>query len=253
MARVACGIVALARVLSTADAFVPGPSIRALRPVQLGARLSMSRHDGASDDGHFFKLTKGLMEFGARDEVELVVYEEHDYMHRYITQSPERVILSTWDSDLVDRKEQNVFRLTTRPVQFVSLNLQPCIELMVWPEDEQLHIKSIDCSILGVEHVLGKKFADSLKVEVTGRLKAVPEVRGNNNRAAVRLVGEVVFFTSGQLPFLLAMTPRPVLESAASTVNKRIMSYAKTRFINNLAEDFERWMAVNTPRSKLPV
>lgn len=201
----------------------------------------MSSQDSEAGDGHFFRMTKGLMEFGARDEVELFVDEEHGHMHRYIMQSPERVILSTWDSDLVDRKAQNVFRLTTRPVQFVTLNLQPCIELMVWPEDEQLHIKSMDCSILGVEHVLGRKFAESLKVEVTGRLKAVPDVRGNKGRS-VRLVGEVVFFTSGQLPFLLAMTPRPVLESAAFTVNKRIMSYAKTRFINNLAEDFGRWM-----------
>lgn len=59
----------------------------------------------------------------------------------------------------------------------------------------------------------------------------------------MKLVGEVVFFTSGQLPRLLALTPRQILESAAVTVNKKIMSYAKGRFIRNLAEDFERWAA----------
>lgn len=59
----------------------------------------------------------------------------------------------------------------------------------------------------------------------------------------MRLVGEVVFFTSGRLPRLLALTPRQILESAAVTVNKRIMGYAKNRFIQNLADDFEKWVA----------
>jgi hypothetical protein len=57
------------------------------------------------------------------------------------------------------------------------------------------------------------------------------------------LVGEVVFVTSGQLPSLLSLTPRPVLESAAIAINRRIMSYAKGKFVKNLAKDFNRWSA----------
>lgn len=36
------------------------------------------------------------MEFGTVDRVEMVLYEEHALIHKYITESPDRIILATW-------------------------------------------------------------------------------------------------------------------------------------------------------------
>ena len=36
------------------------------------------------------------MEFGTVDRVEMVLYEETSLIHRYITESPDRIILATW-------------------------------------------------------------------------------------------------------------------------------------------------------------
>ena len=47
-------------------------------------------------EGEFFRLRGGVMEFGTVDKVEMVLYEEHALIHRYITESPDRIILATW-------------------------------------------------------------------------------------------------------------------------------------------------------------
>lgn len=44
----------------------------------------------------FFRLSQGRMEFGTVDRVEMVLYEEADVIHQYISESPDRVILATW-------------------------------------------------------------------------------------------------------------------------------------------------------------
>lgn len=41
-------------------------------------------------------------------------------------------------------------------------------------EDDHLIVESQECSINGLEQVLGSSFASSLKVEVRGKLKAIP-------------------------------------------------------------------------------
>ena len=66
--------------------------------------------------------------------------------------------------------------------------------------------------------------------------------------AGVKLVGEVLFFTSGKLPTFLPLTPKSVLERAALVVNKRIMEYAKGKFSKNLAADVQEWVALTNRR-----
>jgi hypothetical protein len=202
------------------------------------------------------------MEFGTEDEVELLLWEEPALIRRYLTERPDRVLLATWDAELVDRQARDVFRLTTKPMSFVHLSLQPSIdvrltaapplldnEFVKHEEDGGQHlllVESLAHSMNGMEQILGQRFAESLKIDVTGKLRAVPPPLGPGGikgRGPVRLVGEVVFVTSGQLPLLFSFTPRPVLEGAAIAINRRIMSYAKGKFIKNLAKDFDRWAA----------
>lgn len=70
-------------------------------------------------------------------------------------------------------------------------------------------------------------------------------MHAHTDKSGVKLVGEVLFLTSGKLPMFLSLTPKSVLERAALVVNSRIMNYAKGRFMRNLAADVEAW-ASNT-------
>ncbi|EWM26239.1 Protein of unknown function DUF1997 [Nannochloropsis gaditana] len=224
-------------------------------------RVRSSRGNSeASSPKEFFRLARGKMEFGTVDEVELLLWDEPALIRRYLTESPDRVLLATWDAELVDRRARDVFRLTTKPMSFVHLSLQPSIDVRLTaippeagreegaPESggHLLSVESLGHSMNGLEQILGQRFAESLRIDVTGKLRAhVPPARPGDSkgRGPVRLVGEVVFVTSGQLPSLLSLTPRPVLESAAIAINRRIMSYAKGKFVKNLAKDFNRWSA----------
>lgn len=40
------------------------------------------------------------MEFGTVDRVEMVLYEDHSLVHKYITESPDRIILATWGASV---------------------------------------------------------------------------------------------------------------------------------------------------------
>ncbi len=139
----------------------------------------------------------------------------------------------------MDRKGRDVFRLTTKPLQFITLNLQPSIDVKVSTGAEALVVESLAHSMNGMEQLLGQRFAQSLKIEVKGELRAVP---GTQGPGLTKLVGDVQFFTSGQLPSIFSLTPRPVLEGATTAINRRIMSYAKGMFVRNLALDFDAWV-----------
>ncbi len=230
---------------------------------------SRSRSSSSSSSGNepsqkeFFRLAQGKMEFGTVDEVELLLWEEPALIRRYLTERPDRVLLATWDAELVDRQASDVFRLTTKPMSFVHLSLQPSIDVRLTAApplslendvsnigvdggQHLLLVESLAHSMNGMEQILGQRFAESLKIDVTGKLRAVPPPLGPGGirgPGPVRLVGEVVFVTSGQLPLLFSFTPRPVLEGAAIAINRRIMSYAKGKFVKNLAKDFDRWAA----------
>lgn len=229
------------------------------------ASRSRSRSSSGNEPSQkeFFRLAQGKMEFGTVDEVELLLWEEPALIRRYLTEMPDRVLLATWDAELVDRQDRDVFRLTTKPMSFVHLSLQPSIDVRLTAapplslENEVgnvgvdggqhlLLVESLAHSMNGMEQILGQRFAKSLKIDVTGKLRAVPPPLGPGGvrgPGPVRLVGEVVFVTSGQLPLLFSLTPRSVLEGAAIAINRRIMSYAKGKFVKNLAKDFDRWAA----------
>ncbi len=243
-------------LLGTTQAFrLPLPSTTHLSSLPLHSqRAGASARGGGGgkgDEREFFRLAQGKMEFGTMDQVELLLYEEHALVRRYLTQEPTRVLYSTWDAELVDRKAQDVFRLTTKPMSFVNLNLQPSIDVRLTAsaaeytdgdeEDYLLLVESLAHSMNGMEQILGQRFADSLKIEVQGKLRAVPPPAGTRAGGPVKLVGEVAFYTSGDLPLLFSLTPRPVLQGAAIAINRRIMSYAKGKFVKNLAVDFDRW------------
>jgi len=227
----------------------------------LSAASSSSSSGNEPSQKDFFRLAQGKMEFGTVDEVELLLWEEPALIRRYLTERPDRVLLATWDAELVDRQALDVFRLTTKPMSFVNLNLQPSIDVRLTAapplsaenkndEDDGgqhlLLVESLAHSMNGMEQILGQRFAESLKIDVTGKLRAVSPPLGPGGikgRGPVRLVGEVSFVTSGQLPLLFSFTPRPVLEGAAIAINRRIMTYAKGKFVKNLAKDFDRWAA----------
>lgn len=158
----------------------------------LSAASSSSRGGGSEpSQKEFFRLAQGKMEFGTVDEVELLLWEEPALIRRYLTERPDRVLLATWDAELVDRQARDVFRLTTKPMSFVNLNLQPSIDVRLTAappllenelakhehEDGGQHlllVESLAHSMNGMEQILGQRFAESLKIDVTGKLRAVP-------------------------------------------------------------------------------
>lgn len=104
----------------------------------------------------------------------------------------------------MQKKGQDVYQLTTRPVQFVTVSLQPSLDikvrpasletaaahtpvvadlgilacgglllLQVWQEGEHLMIESLAHEMPGIERLLGNTLASTLKIEVKGKLRAV--------------------------------------------------------------------------------
>ncbi|BAY28349.1 hypothetical protein NIES2107_01760 [Nostoc carneum NIES-2107] len=178
--------------------------------------------------------------FTASQSVEIAVPKQPIPIQHYLRQ-PQRLVHALVDNNRIQQLSEEVFRLKMRPLTFMSLSLQPTVDMRVWAESNgTICLRSVGCEILGVEYI-NQRFALNLK----GYLSPSQLSTGTHLQGKADLEVQV------ELPPPFCFTPKPILETTGNGLLKSVLLTVKQRLLHQLLADYRRWVISQTNVQKL--
>ena len=174
-------------------------------------------------------------EFVASQSVEITVPEQPVPIQHYLRQ-PQRLVHAIADSNRIEQLSQECYRLKMRPLDFMSLQFQPTVDLKVWADSEgTVHLKSIGCQILGLDYI-NQRFALDLK----GKLYPY------QNNGVTQLKGRADLKVSVDVPLPFSLTPKPIIETTGNGLLKSVLVRIKQKLMHQLLVDYRQWANCDT-------
>ncbi|QIR37316.1 DUF1997 domain-containing protein [Tolypothrix sp. PCC 7910] len=171
----------------------------------------------------------------ASQSVEIAVPKQPIPIQHYLRQ-PQRLVHALVDNNRIQQISEEVFRLKMRPLTFMSLSLQPTVDMRVWAESNgTIYLRSVGCEILGVEYI-NQRFALNLK----GYLSPSQLSTGTYLQGKADLEVQV------ELPPPFCFTPKPILETTGNGLLKSVLLTVKQRLLHQLLADYSRWVISQT-------
>jgi hypothetical protein len=143
--------------------------------------------------------------------VDFPVVERSIPIQHYLRQ-PQRLVKAIAHTSQMDILGGDRYRLRMRPLHFLSLTLQPVVEMQVWL-DKTGHLL---LKLLGELH--------------TQKVNDITHIRG-----CAELEVAVA------IPFPLSLTPQPLIEVAGQSLLKGVLATMKQRLSHHLLADYELW------------
>lgn len=178
--------------------------------------------------------------FSASLSVEIAVPEQPIPIQYYLRQ-PQRLVNALIDPSRVQSLSEEVFRLKMRPLNFMSLSIQPTVDMRVWASSHgTIHLQSVGCEIIGVEYI-NQRFALNLKGYLSPQ----------QLKTGTYLKGQADLEVQVDLPLPFSLTPTPILETAGNGLLKSVLLTIKQRLLNQLLADYRRWVISQTDEMTL--
>jgi hypothetical protein len=169
-------------------------------------------------------------QFVASQSVEIAVPEQPIPIQHYLRQ-PQRLVHAIAETNRIEQLGQECFRLKMRPLDFMSLNFQPTVDLKVWADsDGTVHLRSIRCEILGLDYI-NQRFALDLK----GKLYP------SQNKGVTHLKGRADLKVNVDIPLPFSLTPKPILEATGNGLLKSVLVRIKQKLMHQLLLDYRQW------------
>ncbi|MBF1999678.1 MAG: DUF1997 domain-containing protein [Synechococcales cyanobacterium C42_A2020_086] len=169
--------------------------------------------------------------FFASQSVELAVSQQPIPIQHYLRQ-PQRLIKALVEPSRVEPLSEEHFRLKMRPLNFVSLTVQPTVDMRVWAEPTGvIHLRSVGCEIRGVEYI-NQRF----HLDLVGQLSP-QQITGQTY-----LQGQANLRVQVALPPPLWFTPKPLLETAGNGLLRSVLLTIKQRLVHQLLSDYAQWV-----------
>ncbi|MDZ8184841.1 MAG: DUF1997 domain-containing protein [Nostoc sp. ChiSLP02] len=169
--------------------------------------------------------------FTASQSVEIAVPKEPIPIQHYLRQ-PQRLVKALADNSRIQQLSEEIFRLKMRPLTFMSLSIQPTVDMRVWAESNDIiYLRSLSCEILGFEYI-NQRFALNLK----GYLSPKELSTGT------RLQGRADLEVQIDLPPPFSLTPKPILEATGNGLLKSVLLTIKQRLLHQLLADYRYWV-----------
>jgi hypothetical protein len=169
-------------------------------------------------------------QFVASQSVEIAVPEQPIPIQHYLRQ-PQRLVHAIAETNPIEQLSQECFRLKMRPLDFMSLNFQPTVDLKVWADsDGTVHLRSIRCEILGLDYI-NQRFALDLK----GKLYP------SQNKGVTHLKGRADLKVNVDIPLPFSLTPKPILEATGNGLLKSVLVRIKQKLMHQLLLDYRQW------------
>ena len=164
-----------------------------------------------------------VTKFIASQSVEISVPQQSVPIQHYLRQ-PQRLVNALADNTRIQQLSEEVFRLKMRPLSFMSLNIQPTVDMRVWADASgTVYLRSLGCEILGFEYI-NQRFALNLK----GYLSPF-EVSGETY-----LQGKADLEVLVEIPQPFSFTPKSILETTGNGLLKSVLLTIKQRLLSVL-------------------
>jgi hypothetical protein len=142
---------------------------------------------------------------------------------------------SIWDEDLLTDLGDSVFRLQTMPLQFVTLQLQPAVDIQMWTQPAGKN--KAGRTLPPIFKMQSLSFEPNLQIlpgmSITAQslglvLEVVGDLRPSEDGHGV--TGKICFQSTGILPPPLRLLPESALKLAIDTINDTVVSFAIASF-----------------------
>ena len=169
--------------------------------------------------------------FTASQSVEIAVPKQPIPIQHYLRQ-PQRLVNALVDPSQIEQLSEDCFRLKMRPLTFMTLSIQPTVDLKVWAEPKgTIHLQSMACEIRGIDYI-NQRFTLNLK----GHLSPC-----HNNETYLKGKADLEVIVELPLPF--SLTPTPILEAAGNGLLKSVLLTIKQRLLHQLLADYCCWVS----------
>ncbi len=169
--------------------------------------------------------------FTASQSVEIAVPNQPIPIQHYLRQ-PQRLVNALVDHSRIEQMGEEYFRLKMRPLVFMTLSIQPTVDLKVWAEPNgRVHLQSRGCEIRGIDYI-NQRFALNLQGYLT-------PFQVNNE---TYLKGKADLEVQVELPLPFSLTPAPILEAAGNGLLKSVLLTIKQRLLHQLLADYQNWV-----------
>ncbi|MBE9214851.1 DUF1997 domain-containing protein [Plectonema cf. radiosum LEGE 06105] len=173
--------------------------------------------------------------FKACQSVEIPVPYEPIPIKHYLRQ-PQRLVNALVDSSRIEQLSTEVFRLKMRPLSFLSLSIQPIVDMRVWAlADGTIRLESVNSEIRGIEYI-NQRFQLDLK----GYLSSYEKDGNTYLKGIANLEVKVEF------PPPLSFTPKSILEAAGNSLLKSVLLTIKQRLLHQLLIDYRHWVELHS-------
>ncbi|AFY49994.1 Protein of unknown function (DUF1997) [Nostoc sp. PCC 7524] len=173
--------------------------------------------------------------FTASQSVEIAVPHQPIPIQHYLRQ-PQRLVNALVDQKRIHQLSEEVFRLKMRPLAFMSLSIQPTVDMRVWAESNGIiYLRSVGCEILGFEYI-NQRFSLNLR----GHLSPY------QINMDTHLQGRADLEVQVDLPPPFSLTPKPILEATGNGLLKSVLLTVKQRLMHQLLEDYRQWVISQT-------
>lgn len=178
--------------------------------------------------------------FLASQSVDMAVPEQSVPIQHYLRQ-PQRLVRALVDTSRMEQLSEDRFRLKMRPLSFMTLSIQPIVDLKVWTEsDGTVHLKSVGCEIRGVEYI-----NDRFALKLIGKLVPCQ----SNGRTYLKGIANLE--VQVELPPPFWFTPKPLLEATGNGLLKSVLLTIKQRLMHQLISDYCHWASTGTKTGAL--
>ncbi|MEM6836580.1 MAG: DUF1997 domain-containing protein [Cyanobacteria bacterium P01_C01_bin.120] len=151
-------------------------------------------------------------------------------LSHYLKQ-PRRLVHALMNPAQVEELHPDTFRFYLRGFQFLMLSIRPVVDLQIdVSQDRLLTVRSVGCRIQDNEFV-NRKFS----LNLSGRLLLT------ERDSFTELDGEVDLQIAVDLPPILTLTPRALLETTGNQILRGVLMTMKQRLMRQLAADYAAW------------
>jgi hypothetical protein len=179
--------------------------------------------------------------FTASQGVEITVPEHPIHITNYLRQ-PQRVVNALAASSQIEPLGGEDYRLKMRPLNFMTLRIQPVVDMQVWADETAaINLQSIACELRGIDYV-----NDKFSLDLKGKL--FPELQ----YGSTYLKGKATLAVEVELPPPFTFTPRPLLETAGNGLLLSVLSTIKQRLLHQLLSDYQAWVALQLETNTSP-
>ena len=174
-------------------------------------------------------------QFVASQTVDMVVPEQPIPIQHYLRQ-PQRLVRALADSSRIEQLSEEYFRLKMRPLSFMTLSIQPTVDMKVWAaSDGTVHLQSVACDIRGIEYI-----NDRFSLNLIGKLSPYQ----HNGKTFLKGIANLEVQVELPPPFWL--TPKPLLEATGNGLLKSVLLTIKQRLMHQLLSDYCQWANSST-------